>query len=40
MDDSQIDAENGLIVNTWDQWNIPGIVPEGATTVQIGALYH
>ena len=40
MDYRQIDGDNGLVVNTWNQWSVSGVVPDGATTVQVGALFN
>ena len=31
---------SGFTANTWHQYNVTGVVPDGATKVQVGILYH
>ena len=40
MDAQIIDASSGFTANTWHQYNVTGVVPDGATKVQVGILYH
>ena len=40
MDAQTIDASSGFTANTWHQYNVTGVVPDGATKVQVGILYH
>jgi PKD repeat protein len=40
MDYAQVDGDNGLVVDNWTNWNAFGVVPDGATTVQVGALFY